>query len=199
MKLLRKLNNNKKYSLRSKNNITERSVYVLSVFNNQSISSFILTAINLINQLNDPLIMNAPITFKRTMNEARPNLIRVIATQKTSKEPFLSPSSSSSAAADEQIVATLVSWKQENENAMFVSSLEVKREFRRKGIATKILNACFVIAKERRCSKVRLSVNVWNTKGIKLYEKYGFARENERSIFEHMKEPLQIKMVMDVR
>ncbi len=63
-----------------------------------------------------------------------------------------------------------------------VSPCVVKREFRRKGIGTRLMERCFEYLKREGCGSVILHVTHDNTPAIKFYEKLGF-------------KPLQVQMV----
>src|SRR3989344_6230593 len=56
----------------------------------------------------------------------------------------------------------------------YVGDLFVLREFRRKGIATKLINKFIKALKNRGYKMISLSVNIKNKKAIKLYKKVGF-------------------------
>ena len=56
----------------------------------------------------------------------------------------------------------------------YVGDLFVLREFRRKGIATKLINKFIKALKNRGYKMISLSVNIKNKKAIILYKKLGF-------------------------
>ena len=65
-------------------------------------------------------------------------------------------------------------------DAMDINSVFVFPNFRKKGIAEKLLNAVIGDAKERKIDKIFLEVRESNTPAIKLYEKLGFKIISER-------------------
>lgn len=56
----------------------------------------------------------------------------------------------------------------------YIEDVFVLREFRRKGIASRLIKEFIRILKKRRYNKIRLSVNIDNTRAIKVYKKLGF-------------------------
>jgi len=56
----------------------------------------------------------------------------------------------------------------------YVEDIFIIKEFRRKGIAKKLINEFIKILKEKGYKKIHLSVNTKNIGAIKLYEKLGF-------------------------
>ena len=56
----------------------------------------------------------------------------------------------------------------------YVGDIFVLKEFRRKGIATKLINKFIKILKNRRYKMISLSVNIKNKKAVRLYKKLGF-------------------------
>jgi ribosomal protein S18 acetylase RimI-like enzyme len=57
---------------------------------------------------------------------------------------------------------------------VFIADLFVKKGYRKKGIATKLIQKIFQLSKRKKLNKVRLKVLPNNEKAIKLYEKLGF-------------------------
>ena len=62
------------------------------------------------------------------------------------------------------------------ENKMFLSKLYLKKDFRNKGYAGKVLRNLFSMAKERNLNKVWLTVNKYNDHTIAVYEHMGFVK-----------------------
>lgn len=56
----------------------------------------------------------------------------------------------------------------------YIGDIFVLKEFRRKGIATKLINEFIKILKNKRYEKITLSVNIKNKNAIHLYEKLRF-------------------------
>ena len=52
--------------------------------------------------------------------------------------------------------------------------VHVKQRFRRKGIATKLVNAALLYLKENSCSIILAETGEKNTKSLKMLEKFGF-------------------------
>jgi len=63
-----------------------------------------------------------------------------------------------------------------------VNEIFVKENFRRKGIASDLLNRLFEHAKELNCEQVELNVNVENEPGKRLYENEGFESEKIKMV-----------------
>ena len=57
-----------------------------------------------------------------------------------------------------------------------IEYLFVDSKYRRRGLATKLLNYAFLIAKENGARKVNLNVTAKSTRAIELYEKLGFKK-----------------------
>lgn len=64
-----------------------------------------------------------------------------------------------------------------------ITNIAVRPEFRRKGLASKILEAMISSASEQNLSFLTLEVRSQNTPAISLYEKYGFTVRGERKNF----------------
>lgn len=153
------------------------------------------------------------VTIKRQPpNPSRPNLIRLVALLIDDDD-------------EEKEVAHCVVWEKKRtkrnddatkkttatKKALFVSSLAVDEKFRRRGIASQLLDEVERLVKESEDSdldSVELTVNGWNASAIALYEKRGFeALEEEdgdavRKMIELAKDPqrlVQKRMAMDVR
>ena len=152
------------------------------------------------------------VTIKRQPpNPSRPNLVRLVALLNDDD--------------GEKEVAHCVVWEKKRtkrnddatkkttatKKALFVSSLAVDEKFRRRGIASQLLDEVERLVKESEDSdldSVELTVNSWNASAIALYEKRGFeALEEEdgdavRKMIELAKDPqrlVQKRMAMDVR
>ena len=97
--------------------------------------------------------------------------------------------------------------KKKTGKTLFVSSLEVNEKFRRRGIASKLLDEVERLVKESDALEtVELTVNAWNANAIALYEKRGFRALEEAEgdavkMIELAKDPLKMvqkRMTMDV-
>ncbi len=77
----------------------------------------------------------------------------------------------------EQIVALFV--LQEEQDALYVSSLGVLPEFREHGIATHILDYCIEIASRQGKKWLELTVLKMNRPARRLYERTGFIKKKE--------------------
>jgi ribosomal protein S18 acetylase RimI-like enzyme len=152
------------------------------------------------------------VTIKRQPpNPSRPNLVRLVALLKDDD--------------GEKEVAHCVVWEKKRtkrnddatkkttatKKALFVSSLAVDEKFRRRGIASQLLDEVERLVKESEDSdldSVELTVNGWNASAIALYEKRGFEALEEKDgdavskMIELAKDPqrlVQKRMAMDVR
>ncbi len=65
-----------------------------------------------------------------------------------------------------------------------LNEIFVKEDFRRKGIASDLLNRLFEHAKKVNCEHVELNVNVENESGKRLYENEGFESEKIKMVRE---------------
>lgn len=59
-----------------------------------------------------------------------------------------------------------------------IESIHVIKEYRKNGIASKLINNFIRIAKSKKCNYLTLKVNKKNTNAIKLYNKFGFEITN---------------------
>lgn len=57
---------------------------------------------------------------------------------------------------------------------LFLSKLYLKKEFRGKGLGKLAMERIIKVAKSNKLKKIQLTVNKFNTKTIKAYEKWGF-------------------------
>ena len=55
-----------------------------------------------------------------------------------------------------------------------INKICIKGEYRRRGLAQKLLDICFKEVKENECMVITLEVRTSNEKAIKLYQKNGF-------------------------
>jgi len=78
----------------------------------------------------------------------------------------------------EQTVAVLV--LREKPGTLFLANLAVAPEYRRRGLATQILNYSLRMARRMGKSWLELSVLKKNTSARSLYEKMGFVKKEER-------------------
>ena len=65
----------------------------------------------------------------------------------------------------------------------YVTNIAVLPDYRRKGIASALLEQCISAAKQKNLSFVSLEVRKSNLAAIKLYEKFEFKIEGERKNF----------------
>jgi len=76
---------------------------------------------------------------------------------------------------------------------VFVSSLEVKETYRRRGVGRSLVEAVEAIgASERGATRSTLSVNKWNTNALKMYERLGFEYDETPSLGEMAMDPLRL-------
>lgn len=66
----------------------------------------------------------------------------------------------------------------------------VDEKYRRKNIATELLQFCLDDVKTSGCSNITLEVNVNNTNGISLYNKFGFKQVAIRARYYHGEDAL---------
>lgn len=66
---------------------------------------------------------------------------------------------------------------------VFITNIAVLKEFRRKGVASALLNELIKNCREEKASYLTLEVRKSNISAIKLYEKFGFAHVGERKEF----------------
>lgn len=76
------------------------------------------------------------------------------------------------------VVGYLMCQTLNGKNKMYISSLCVDSEYRRKGIGRKLIEECKDECKERRTKNVRLHVHKQNEGAIKLYNECGFIIED---------------------
>jgi len=96
------------------------------------------------------------------------------------------PSRDASAAAGDDpndVVAWLVCWRKGKANdTLFLSSVEVRKEHRRRGLARRLLwEAESLGAREMRCAEAELTVVKSNAGAIALYEKHGYVVDEVRA------------------
>lgn len=65
----------------------------------------------------------------------------------------------------------------------YIANVAVKGEFRRQGIAQRLLDAAEKTAEDKKCAFISLEVRVSNTPAIALYEKRGYVSQGERKNF----------------
>ena len=141
----------------------------------------------------------AMVTIKREPpNKSRPNLTRLVAFFPREEEED----------KDEEVARCVVWRKKKTGKTLFVSRLEVSEKFRRRGIASKLLDEVERLVKESDALEtVELTVNAWNANAIALYEKRGFKALEEaegdvvKKMIELAKDPLKMvqkRMTMDV-
>lgn len=94
-----------------------------------------------------------------------------------SMEAFLAevhnPSSLSFVATiNDEVAGYIIAW--EFENSIHIGNLAVKKDYRRKGIATRLIQKIIEIAVKKHYRFVSLEVRKSNLPAIRLYEKMGF-------------------------
>jgi ribosomal-protein-alanine N-acetyltransferase len=65
----------------------------------------------------------------------------------------------------------------------YIANVAVSSDFRRMGIASKLLGSAESAVREKGCSFISLEVRVSNSPAIKLYEKHGYISQGERKNF----------------
>ena len=63
---------------------------------------------------------------------------------------------------------------------MHITNIVVKKDFRQKGIGSKLLEKLIETSKQKNVISLTLEVNYKNTPAIRLYEKYGFKHVGRR-------------------
>ena len=79
----------------------------------------------------------------------------------------------------------------------YITNIAVFPQYRRKGVASALLNKVFAFAKEKRLSFVSLEVRPSNTAAVSLYEKAGFKEEGRRKDFYRL--PREDALIMTKR
>ncbi|MCK5779632.1 MAG: GNAT family N-acetyltransferase [Psychrilyobacter sp.] len=64
-----------------------------------------------------------------------------------------------------------------NVEEVFLYGFSIKKEYRQKGYGKKLLENSIEILKKNKIEKISLTTSIKNIKGIKLYEKIGFKKE----------------------
>ena len=64
-------------------------------------------------------------------------------------------------------------------------NIVVRKDKRKEGIGTKLLNEIFEIAKKQKAQTITLEVNEKNLPAIKLYQKFGFEQVGLRKKYYH--------------
>lgn len=75
--------------------------------------------------------------------------------------------------------------KECNDDEFYIDSIAVDKNFRSRGIATKLINHIFCIAKAKKFHKVSLIVDENKPKTMRFYENLGFKFIKERLIYNH--------------
>lgn len=65
----------------------------------------------------------------------------------------------------------------------YIANVAVKKDFRKRGFGSALVENALSVAKEKGCSFITLEVRVSNLSAIALYEKFGFERVGERKNF----------------
>ena len=63
--------------------------------------------------------------------------------------------------------------------SLYLDDIYIKKEYRRKRIASALLNKIFEVARRENCKRVRWQVLEWNTGAIELYRKCGATLDGE--------------------
>ncbi|EMR08451.1 hypothetical protein PNEG_03281 [Pneumocystis murina B123] len=83
-------------------------------------------------------------------------------------------------AKEEDIIVGAIICKLENHKKClrgYIAMIAVKKEYRRKGIASKMVEKVLSIMKEKNTDEVILETEVTNKEAIILYENFGFIRD----------------------
>lgn len=72
------------------------------------------------------------------------------------------------------VVGWVTCWPRRNSSSLFLSSVEVKQEHRRRGLAKRLLQEVEELAVEKKCMQTSLTVLKNNSLAIALYEKAGY-------------------------
>ena len=76
------------------------------------------------------------------------------------------------AVVEDEVAGYIIAW--EFEHSIHIGNLAVKKYYRRKGIATRLIKKILKIAEEKHHTFVSLEVRRSNLPAIRLYEKMGF-------------------------
>lgn len=68
------------------------------------------------------------------------------------------------------------------DDEFYIDSVAVSEKFRGQGIATKLIENCFLKAKEQNLLKCSLLVSLHKPKTMKFYEKLGFVKDDELNV-----------------
>ena len=79
----------------------------------------------------------------------------------------------------------------------YITNIAVFPEFRRRGIATALLDRCMELSKEKNLAFISLEVRESNKSAIKLYEKFGFKKDGLRKKF--YKNPIEDGLIFTKR
>jgi len=103
---------------------------------------------------------------------------------------------------DERIIGECTCWMRKNDGggaetktSVFVSSLRVDEEFRRRGVGSALLREAERLGQSEFGAKTAsLSVNKWNKAAIAMYERLGFEMEDGRlgGSLETLMDPLRL-------
>ena len=96
------------------------------------------------------------------------------------------------AVVDEKIAGYIGSYLMYDE--IDITNIAVRKIFRRKGIANKLIEEVLVYAKEKEVSNINLEVRLSNIPARNLYEKYGFKELGIRKNF--YSKPTEDGMIM---
>ena len=77
-----------------------------------------------------------------------------------------------------------------------VIALAIDEDYRKNGIATKLLEKMIILAKENHANKVFLEVSACNLAAIKLYQKFGFSKIGIRRNYYQKKNEKQDAILM---
>jgi len=98
---------------------------------------------------------------------------------------------------EEKIRAYVCFWLIVDE--MHLNNIAVDVDYRRKGLAQKILDEMFVFAKEHKTAFITLEVNEHNNQAIKFYQKNGFEQVGRREKYYQNDQADALIMTLEIK
>ena len=86
---------------------------------------------------------------------------------------------------DEEKIVGFISYKIKQKNKkklLYVKELVIKKSYRNKGLARKLMNEISSIAKKDKCSRIELNCWMFNKNALEMYEHLGYKKQ--RIIYE---------------